>query len=194
MAPKAWPGFVPDYNPRPYNPQKAKELLAEAGFAKGFETAILSNANTGQDFAAAVQGYLAAVGIKTRMDQADMGRYFGSVFGTGWKDLAIAASGINPDATDLFVHFGPEPMTYRTGNIKKTPEFLARCEEALHTYDKEKMIAKIKEAVKQGGEDAMVIPIYRSTQANVMQPYVHSQYMTIHSVHWLPYLDWMEKH
>jgi len=33
-----------------------------------------------------------------------MGRYFGSLFGPGgWTDLAMAVSGINPDATDLFV-------------------------------------------------------------------------------------------
>jgi ABC-type transport system substrate-binding protein len=127
------------------------------------------------------------------LDLADMGRYFGSVFGKGWKDLVLAASGINPDATDLFVHFGPQPMTYRTGNIKKSPEYLALCEDALHTYDKKQFIEKIKLIVKQAGEDAMVIPIFRSTQAVVMQPYVHSSYGTIHTVHWHPYLDWIEK-
>jgi ABC-type transport system substrate-binding protein len=106
----------------------------------------------------------------------------------------FAASGINPSTTDLFIHFGPDPMTYRTGNIKKSPEYLALCNEALHIYDDAKYIEKIKQIVKQAGDDAMVVPVYVSAQANVMQPYVHSNYIKIHSVIWYSYEDWMEKH
>ena len=40
----------------------------------------------------------------------------------------------------------------------------------------------------------MVIRIYRSTQADVVQPYVHSKYMTVHTVDRQPHLDCMEKH
>jgi peptide/nickel transport system substrate-binding protein len=194
MAPQDWPGFIPGYDPRPYNPEKAKKLLAEAGYAKGLKTRMLAMAATAQDAAAAVQAYLAAVGIDAKLDLADLGRYYGSVFGSGWSDLALAYSGINPDATDLFVHFGPEPMTYRTGNIKKSSQYLAACQEALQTYNKAEMVEKIKKIVRQGSEDAMVIPVMVSAQANVMQSYVHDKYMLIHSVHWQPYDTWMEKH
>jgi ABC-type transport system substrate-binding protein len=143
---------------------------------------------------AAVQAFLAAVGIDAKLDLADPGRFYGSVFGRGWSDLALAVSGINPDATDIFVHYGPDPMTFRTGNIKKSAEYLALAEDALQTYDKAGMVEKIKKVVVQGGEDAMVVPLFVSAQANVMQSYVHSKYMLIHSVYWQPYDSWMEKH
>jgi peptide/nickel transport system substrate-binding protein len=193
IAPSKWPGYVPGYNPRPYNPDKAKKLLAEAGYPNGFKTAMLAT-EWMRDGATAIKSYLEAVGIDARLDIADMGRYFGAVFGTGWSDLVFAASGINPSTTDLFIHFGPEPMTYRTGTIKKSPEYLALCKEALHIYDDAKYIEKIKQIVKKAGEDAMVIPVYVSAQANVMQPYVHSNYVKIHSVIWYSYEDWLEKH
>jgi peptide/nickel transport system substrate-binding protein len=193
LVPSASPAFMPAYNPRPYNPDRAKKLLAEAGYPNGFETKLLA-IDYARDAAVAVQGYLAAVGIKVNVDIADLGRYYGALFGpTGWEDLAIARSGINPDATDLFVHWGPRPMTYRFGFIAKSPEFLAACEKALKTYDQAGIKAAMQQAVRQGGDDAMVIPLFRSGQANVMQDYVHSDYVKIHSVSWVSAEDWMEK-
>ncbi len=192
MVPSASPAFVKDYNPRPYNPEKAKQLLAEAGYPNGFETKLIA-LGISQDTATAVQSYLAQVGIKVNIDIADMGRYFGSIFGKGWKDLALGLAGINPDATDLFVHFGPRPMTYISGTIGKTPEFLEISEKALHTYNTKDTRAALRKAVKQGVDDAMLTPLFRSAQANVMQTYVHSDYMKIHGVTWYSYKDWMEK-
>ncbi len=195
MAPSFWPGYVPGYDPRPYNPEKAKQLLTEAGYPNGFKTSIMTTDRSGaRDAATAIKAYLEAVGIEVKVDVADMGRYFASAFLKGWSDLVLAISGINPSTTDLFIHFGPEPMTFRTGNIAKTPEYLALCDEALHTYDDAAYIEKIKQIVVKAGEDAMVIPIYVSALANVLAPYVHSNSGKIHSVIWYSYEDWMEKH
>jgi peptide/nickel transport system substrate-binding protein len=193
MACEDWPGYVPDYDPRPYNPSMAKQLLKDAGYPNGLQTTLLVT-STGTDAAAAIQGYLAAVGINVKIDVADMGRYFGQVFGTGWHGLAFAASGINPDATDLFVHFGPNPWTYRTGTIGKSQAFLDICQQALHTYDSAQYIDLIKKAIIQGGDDCMIIPVFKAAQFQVQEPYVHSDYVALHTVIWTSYDDWMEAH
>ena len=85
-------------------------------------------------------------------------------------------------------------MTYRTGNIYKTPDYLQLCEKALHTYDEASYLNIIKQIVIKAGEDAMVIPVYVSALANVQAPYVHSNGGKIHSVIWYSYEDWMEPH
>jgi hypothetical protein len=39
----------------------------------------------------------------------------------------------------------------------------------------------------------MVVPLWRSAQANVMRDYVLSGYVKIDGVTWYSYNDWMEK-
>jgi len=50
-----------------YDPAKAKKLLAEAGYPDGFETELV-NGNLLSSWTGAVQGYLAAVGIKAKVN------------------------------------------------------------------------------------------------------------------------------
>lgn len=195
LASNTWPGYVEGYDPRPYNPEEARRLLALAGYPNGFNTKILAT-QTGSDALALLQYYLGEVGINVEPDIADLGRYFGAVFGTGWDDIVLTASGINPDATDLFVHFGPNPITFDTPNIWKSEEFKKLCDEALapNITSKAEAIPKIKEAVVQAGEDALFIPLWRSINACIYQPYVHTEYIKIHGITWDPHLDWMEAH
>jgi peptide/nickel transport system substrate-binding protein len=193
IVPSFSPAYNANFNPRPYNPEKAKQLLAEAGYPNGFDTKLLV-LDTSRDEAVALQGYLNAVGIRVTVDFADMGRYFSAIFSpAGWTDLVLSASGINPDGTDLFTHFGPRPMTYRFGYIAKSPEFLAACEKALRTYEPAALKGALQQAIRQASDDAMVIPVWRSAQATVMAGYAHTDYTKIHNVTWYSYNDWMEK-
>ena len=77
-----WPG-------RPYNPEKAKQLLAEAGYPNGLKLKLLVFAAWGgRDIAEPIQAYLGDVGIDVEIDMADPGRFFGSLWGpAGWKIL-----------------------------------------------------------------------------------------------------------
>jgi peptide/nickel transport system substrate-binding protein len=60
-----------------YNPEKAKKLLAEAGYPNGFSfKAQLSNATQdGMDLGAMVVSYLAKIGVKLELEPSDYGIY-----------------------------------------------------------------------------------------------------------------------
>ena len=192
------PSFSPAYNPgldlRPYNPNRAKQLLAEAGYPNGFEIKLMTQPSL-KDAATAIQSYLEQVGIRVTVDIADVGRYSASLFSpTGWDDLALAQSGIHPSGTDLYQHWGPRPATYRYDFIKKSPEYLALCEKALHTYEERAMRKAMQDAVRKASEDSMVIPVYRAAQPYVLQPWVHTNWPKIHQIQWSTWEDWMAKH
>jgi len=200
MASKIWPGYVPGYDPRPFNTAKAKQLLTEAGYPNGVKIKILgaSGGNT-NDVMALFKYDLGLAGITVEPDIADLGRYFGAIFGRakgGWDGLCFTASGINPDASDLFVHFGPNPMTFATPNIFKSQAFIDLCNQAIDPkYNSAaEAMPKIQAAVKQAGEDALFIPLWRSYEASVIWPYVHTEYPKIHGIIWHPENDWMDAH
>jgi len=111
-----------------------------------------------------------------------------------YSGLALAWGGVNPDATDLFVHWGTHPMTHRYGQILKSKKYLDLCEKTLHTFEPAALKKGLQRMVRQASEDAMVIPLYRDAQPTIMQPWVHSDYMKIHRQLWFAHEDWMEKH
>jgi peptide/nickel transport system substrate-binding protein len=64
ILPPPMPGYDPDSDPYPYDPDHARELLAEAGLADGFETTLYTTTNDPDPaVGAAIQQDLAAIGI-----------------------------------------------------------------------------------------------------------------------------------
>ena len=71
--------YIKDYPNRQYDPVKAKELLAQAGYPNGFKTVLHGDVRGRQDDLVALQNYFGAIGIDCTLDVADVAR--SSTFG-----------------------------------------------------------------------------------------------------------------
>jgi peptide/nickel transport system substrate-binding protein len=79
-------GYIPGLG-REYDLEKAKQLLAEAGYPDGFETTIFCQAmgSEGITEATAIQGDLAKVGITARIEKCEPGKW-SELSTNGWQN------------------------------------------------------------------------------------------------------------
>lgn len=78
-------GYDASLQPYPYDPARAKALLAEAGLGGGFETTLDYTTGERADLVQAIAGQLGDVGIKIKAQAQE-----DAVFNAGWKDAKAA--------------------------------------------------------------------------------------------------------
>ncbi|MDP2627480.1 MAG: ABC transporter substrate-binding protein [Candidatus Rokubacteria bacterium] len=134
-------GFDPAIKPYALDPERAKKLLAEAGFPNGFDIALNTYAGSivnVDQVAQAVQGYLGKAGIRVKPRHfADVGQYLSNFRGSKLDGITFASWGYNSvfDSDALYyIHFHKgEPYTYNS-----SPEMDQWLEDARATVDPRK--------------------------------------------------------
>jgi peptide/nickel transport system substrate-binding protein len=195
-APSTGVAYNPDYKGRKYDPTKAKQLLAEAGYANGFKTTMLSgNDQTSRDVGTAIQGFLSAVGIELTLDPADSSRYFDALT-NGWKSgLVYSGVGVNPglSAVQFMASNFRATATTKPSNARP-PEFIKAYDQLMAVPDLSTAAALGKQMSMAMVEDCTTVPVYTTVISRISQPYVHVNYLDIHHRIWNTNLSWMDKH
>jgi len=189
-------GYDPNYKGRLYDPEKARKLLAEAGYPNGLKLQLLAIAQAGgrNTTAEAVKAYLDDAGFSTDLDIADPGRFYGSVWGNGWKDIAYFFTGADENFLGTFeAWFGPEAKTH-LASYEPPEELAAMCEKATTYFDEADQKAITEKMVRYVADNALIIPLYNQPAAYIYQPWVHTSYLKTGFIRWKLFDTWMEKH
>lgn len=198
LPPEGEWGYDANYNPRPYNVAKAKELLAAAGFPNGLKAKLMvfftpDNRAAGT----AIKQYLDEAGFQIELDVADPGRFFGTVYGPPPGpdgDLVLWITGRDTNYLQTYMRwFSTEPFT-NLAYLGRQPEQAALDKQAQKLTSIKDQAAITGKLMRVITDNALVIPIYDASMAAIQQPWVHSTQYEQGFVRFQTEEVWMDKH
>ena len=147
-----------------YNPEKAKELLKEAGYENGFTFTVFSSSDGRSRAATAIQANLQQVGITMNIEQMEASTFYERV-GKGEHDACMQgwAQNAEPDNTyrPLFTSQSAGPGGNRA--FYKNPEVDALIDDAATNRDPAKIDEDYKKVTEIVSDDAIWVPLYSQT-------------------------------
>jgi peptide/nickel transport system substrate-binding protein len=187
VAKNGMPPFMLGYNDEiedyPYDLERAKELLAEAGYPDGFEVTLyvmpVSRAYMFDPpkIGEAIQSYLAAVGIKVNFYQVDWGTYLQETEAGKHQMCLLGITGDTGDTND-FMSFCYAPNSAAIGTASNVAfynneEVQNLISKALETYDKAERAEYYKKVQEIIHEDAPWVYLAHALQSVVFRKNVN---------------------
>lgn len=134
--PKEFFGHDPEVEPHPYDPNRSRQLLAEAGHANGLDLTIHFRSDTAnKEIVEAVSGFLKKVGINITLKAYEYGTFISLAYGHNLHPAYLFQNlngTFDPDATLFYVLRSGQVWTNFTN-----PQMDALIDRARITMDKE---------------------------------------------------------
>jgi len=149
--------FALPIEPYPYDPAKAKQLLAEAGYPNGFDAGELHQLPPYFSLGEAILGYLRAVGIRLQMRPMERAAYFSALSTKKLKGLCVCTSALYGNAASRMSEVVPSNAAYAYGGY---PDIDALYAQQARETDRNKREALLHQIQQLLHERVRFGPIY----------------------------------
>ncbi|MFI5266148.1 MAG: ABC transporter substrate-binding protein [Chloroflexota bacterium] len=159
-------GYDQSLQPYTYDVNKAKQLLSDAGLAKGFQTKIDYPTTETKQIVEAIQAYLGAAGVNAEVTSMEIG-----AFNTNWRaqkdkmaPLAFVTYGAEVDPGNLGLFLTCQGLLSRYCN----PQVDELWQKQLATYDEAQRADQMRQIAKLLHDDAGFIFMYPGVENYAM--------------------------
>lgn len=164
-APEPWnqiavpgsPAVLNDYRGPTYNPSRAKELLAQAGYPNGFSTRLVPAWYLDRDVGVALQQALAQVGIRAELELPQIGRYV-EYQRKGWRGLLVHRFGYFPNFNSYVGFYLGDTAAEVWASVKRPEALQKLLEESAGTLTPQRHKLQLLHRLLL--QDHTVIPVY----------------------------------
>jgi oligopeptide transport system substrate-binding protein len=180
ILPPSMPGFNPDLTDYPYDPAKARQLLAESGLTNGFACKLWFEAGNQilEPTAAAIQYDLSQVGIKVQLNPVTLPAFLDSSERRKTTECGLTGwSQDYPDSSDFLDSLFDG--TYLTDEgcqntaFYNNPHVNALLKQAGTCQDPAQRLRFFQEAEQTIVTDAPLVPLYYPRVYALRQPWLH---------------------
>jgi peptide/nickel transport system substrate-binding protein len=145
---------------RPYDPAKARQLLAEAGYPRGFDAGDFWCDAGGTSYAEAVLNYLQASGIRTKLRPVERAGFLKSYQEKKLKNIVYGLSGVYGNAATRLEAFTVSSGVFAYGGYPDIDGLFAEQAGELDRKRREAILHRIQQLVH---DKAMYLPIWQLT-------------------------------
>ena len=161
--------FALPLEPYPYNPEEARRLLAEAGYARGFEVGDVTPVPPFTSVAEAVVNFLGAVGIKGRVRSMERAAFFSAWRERKLKGIIVGATAAQGNASVRMAEFAISGGFYADGGY---PDIDALFQRQAAERDRHKREALLHQVQRLIYERVMFAPIMEAATLHAVGPRV----------------------